>query len=75
MLVLRMFPRFKNSITTSSNPTPHPPCGNAPYLNASMYAWIVSTSMPHSAARLVSNAGSWMRCAPEMISSPRIKMS
>ena len=51
MLVLRMFPRFKNSITTRSEPTPHPPCGNAPYLNASMYAWIVSTSMPHSTAR------------------------
>ena len=44
-------------------------------MNASMYDWIVSTSIPHSTARLARRSGSWMRCAPEMISSPRMKIS
>lgn len=40
MLVLRMFPAARKSITTRSSPTPQPPCGRAPNLKASMYAWL-----------------------------------
>lgn len=37
--------------------------------------WIVSTGRPHATARSSSMPGSWIRCAPEMISSPRMNTS
>lgn len=36
MLDLRMLFKPKYNMTTLSKPTPHPPCGNAPYLNDRM---------------------------------------
>lgn len=99
--VFRTLPSPQNNITTRSSPTPQPPWGGHPYLNASMYDWMVSTGIPCTLARSVivdcalvasahdncgpharscvctpvSSSCSWMRCAPLIISSPRINTS
>jgi hypothetical protein len=43
-------------------------CGT--YLNDSVYAEIVLTSIPHSAPRFANSSGVCILCAPEIISSP-----
>jgi hypothetical protein len=44
------------------------------YLNDSMYAEMVLTSIPHSVARLANSSGVCILCAPEMISSPTMSI-
>lgn len=61
--------------STAAAARPRSGAALAAHLNESMYDWMVSRGRPISCARCVSRAGSWMRCAPEMISSPRRKMS
>ena len=75
--VFRMFGSPQKSMTTRSRPMPPPPCGNAPYLNESTYAMIGlrSTGGSFAAAWSRSICGSWIRCAPEVTSSPRMKVS
>lgn len=53
MEVRRMLPRAQKSMTTRSRPTPMPPCGAQPYLKASMYDWMVGTSISCTLARSV----------------------
>lgn len=66
---------FKNNIKTRSKPIPPPPCGAQPKRNASTYAFIESGSTPFARIFSESRAGSWIRWAPERISSPRMKKS
>lgn len=56
MDVFLMLFRPQYSMTTRSRPTPAPPWGGAPYLNASMYVCTVSTKTPQAPARSATRA-------------------